>query len=249
MENVFKTDLLKISVQYILSPIWLKSTAKPINESSDFGKIILNKFQKILGLQEAGCGYCLQDVSILETEEKSNSPHNHGPPYYIVSLALYSDRNCREARIIDMMAIPIGKEMKLKIQGVGTIVFALSLDKLPPYQIKRLIPPIDRKTSSIFRITKICPAIDSINFAVFKLCPTVTLTSEDYSLVMKKSASTTTRDKINALFGLCKACSDAPKTVDVCFDDYISAVSEINGAVVFACSRIAFEIYIILRFV
>ena len=158
------------------------------------------------------------------------------PTYFLAVTAFITDTTCQEDFIWNKMHAALGKTMSVKIRGEGVMRFKVRLDKWSIDEVQFVTTDIFRQPATF------CSTFSYVKFEEVKMCPAITLTDKDYSDIMRKIRDTSRIKAINSLFDPEETNtlrSAAVKgNISVCFDDYMSALS--NSVWAFGSTMSAF---------
>ena len=217
---------LSFKIAYRLEPLWEVSTFI-WNTDTDptlkkVGKRIYKEINKKIGLLNANCKTCLQNISGSFKIHPAESMIKDFPKYFVFSGIFDADKNCKEEFIIQQLLVPRGTNLTVQINK-QMITFAIHiLDK-------RSSSNIEQTTFYIFSDNQMCePRRGIINLAGAKECPTITLTSDDYFALINVTATVSQRANVNALFGYSNG--HLNKKTYSCFENYRNVFAAISGA-------------------
>ena len=214
---------LRIGVLYRIEPLL---TLSKVNVSDmtlvnieHFGDEIIRQFELKLGLVDKGCTSCNVRVWAHASNDSVDYNKMSMPAYFIINIEYLTDNNCKENVIAASLLNLHEEAIQVKNPSGETVTLETSLETRSFEQAVRSTIALSGK------ITSVSCFVDSyIDLTKTKLCPTITLTNEDYMEIMNKTKTESVIKKVYALFGVEKYDGSTSlavtNAVTVCLDTY-----------------------------
>ena len=218
-------------MSYRLAPVWEVSTFIWNDDRNTtltkIGKEIYKVINEQFGLLDGNCKSCVQNVWVSHKLKYFENVNQDFPEYFIFSANFAADKYCQEEFLIQRLLVLRGTNLIVKLHNRQMITFSVHIETRSVYMLSRL-------TYNIFLDFQQCDG-SLINLSRANLCPTITLTSDDYLALINVTTTASQRANVNALFGRTGAVTpnslvDLDKKTYACLENYKNVFAAINGA-------------------